>query len=465
MVDLYSFVDDLDRLAVERYAMSEELLMEHAAIAMKDEIIKRFNQAKVLIVCGAGNNGADGLALARLLDIYGYDVEILLVNEVRSNLATIQLQRVKKLGIKIVDKIDEYDLIVDAIFGSGLNRTLDDKVCNLIDKINQKKAYKIACDVPSGINKNGDFTVAFKADLTITMGAKKVALYNDKIKDFVGEIVVANLGINSKKYKKDSEIKLLEKIDLKLPNRVYKDSHKGSYGHLAVFVGEKSGAGIIAAMSALRFGSGLVTAISKEKLQNLPFEIMQSNTIPNNINAVAIGMGIGDSFADQEILDLIKDRLVIIDADLLRKNIIIDILDSQKDIIITPHPKEFVDLMRICGFKDIGVDELQKDRLSILKSFSERYKNCVVLLKGANVIIAKNGKLFVNSFGSNVLAKGGSGDVLSGMIGALLAQGYPPLEATINASLAHALASNNFAKNSYAMTPIDLIELIATLEV
>lgn len=465
MIDIFDSTNHLDKRAVDRYFMSEELLMEHAAIAMADEVALRFDSAKVLIVCGAGDNGGDGLAVARILDIYGYDVSVFLAYNPKSELAKKQLDRVKKLDIKIVNKIENCDVIVDAIFGSGLNRDLDKNVLDLIDRLNGLDGYKIACDIPSGIDKNGNFSVAFRADLTVTMGAAKLALYSDFAKDFVGEIVIADLGVIRSKYSEESDYKLLEQSDLMLPIRSNKNSHKGSHGHLAVVVGDKQGAGIISAMSGMRFGAGLTTVISKEKIVNLPFEIMQSDKLPQNINSVAIGMGLGESFSDSEIKNIIKDKKVVIDADILRKPIIKEILENQLDLIVTPHPKEFSELLAICDIGKFSVNEIQKDRFNLAKKFSEKYKNCVLLLKGANVIIAHNGKIFVNPHGSSVLAKGGSGDVLSGMIAALLAQGYSTLDAVVHASLAHAIASNNFAKNSYAMTPSDLIDLISVVEI
>ncbi|MFW3329021.1 NAD(P)H-hydrate dehydratase, partial [Aliarcobacter butzleri] len=183
--------------------------------------------------------------------------------------------------------------------------------------------------------------------------------------------------------------------------------------------------------------------------------------ISQNCTAIAIGMGLGkyDENKIKEILN--KDVPKIIDADLFYDELIFEVLD--KEVVLTPHPKEFVSLLKLSGIADISVQELQNNRFLYVEKFSKKYPKTVLLLKGANVIIAQNEKLYVNSFGSAVLSKGGSGDVLSGLIGSLLAQGYKPLDVAISASLAHALAAKNYKKNNYSLSPQDLIEEIKNL--
>jgi hydroxyethylthiazole kinase-like uncharacterized protein yjeF len=141
--------------------------------------------------------------------------------------------------------------------------------------------------------------------------------------------------------------------------------------------------------------------------------------------------------------------------------LIVEVLD--KEVVLTPHPKEFVSLLKLTNIADISVEELQNNRFLYVEKFSKKYPKVVLLLKGANVIIAQNEKLYVNSFGSAVLSKGGSGDVLSGLVGSLLAQGYSSLDATITASLAHTLAARNYKKNNYSLIPSDLVEEIRKL--
>ena len=374
----------------------------------------------------------------------------------------LQLQRAKTLDIKIVNELFEADIIVDCLFGTGLNKPLDEKSINLLNTLNSYNSFKIACDIPSGINSLGQIqNIAFEADMTITMGALKTSLYSDVAKDYVGEIIVANLGVQREIYEIESNKFLLEKSDMKLPFRNKKNAHKGTYGHLNVVIGCKKGAGIIASKAAFGFGAGLVSVVSQENL-DLPYHIMQTSYISENCTAIAIGMGLGKYETNEISKILNKEIPKIIDADLFYDKLICEILEQ--DVVLTPHPKEFVSLLKLCEIADISVEELQNNRFLYVEKFCKKYPNVTLLLKGTNVIIGKNEKIFVNIFGSAVLSKGGSGDVLSGLIGSLLAQGYKSLDATISASLAHAIAGENYIKNNYSLIPSDLVEEIRKLK-
>jgi hydroxyethylthiazole kinase-like uncharacterized protein yjeF len=284
------------------------------------------------------------------------------------------------------------------------------------------------------------------------MGALKLALFSDFAKDYVGEIKIANLGVSYKKYVRGSRYTLWEEDDLVLPIRKNQNTHKRSYGHLGVLVGDKRGAGVIAAMAALNFGAGLVSVVSHEKF-DIPFELMHSFDI-EGFDALAFGMGMGDYFDDE--LEKIKsfDIPMVIDADMFYKEEIGEFL--RKGVVLTPHPKEFASLLKILNIDNVTVKEVQENRFDLAKKFSEKYKDVVLLLKGANKIIAFNKRLHIDPNGDVALAKGGSGDVLAGMIAALLAQKYHPLKATIYASLAHSIAGK-YSPN-YALTPMKLIK-------
>ncbi|RUM65714.1 MAG: bifunctional ADP-dependent NAD(P)H-hydrate dehydratase/NAD(P)H-hydrate epimerase [Sulfurospirillum sp.] len=462
MVPLFEDVSRLDAKCYEEFYMSEDLLMEHAALGLKDAVLDEFQS--VLIVSGAGNNGADGIALSRLLG--DKDVSLYLPFGTKSDMAKLQLQRAKSVGVKIVDSIDgEFDLIVDAIFGSGLSRELNQDAIKLIERLNKKKGFKLSCDIPSGIDLKGNPSpIAFIADLTVTMGGYKEALFSDMAKDFVGEIKRANLGVSNSLYEDKSDTFLLEKSDLILPIRVKKNSHKGDFGHLCVVAGKMPGAGIISARAALAFGAGKVTVVENEPYE-IPYELMQSSHLPSKITAIAIGMGLGNRYDDEYLSGfLFQDEIaMLIDADLFYNPIIKKVLQKKENLVLTPHPREFVELLKITGIADISIDELQKNRLRYVREFSSRYQNATLLLKGANVIISQKEKIFINPHGTNVLSKGGSGDVLSGMISALLAQGYSALDSAINGSLAHSLAGASYSKNNYSLTPLDLIEAIKSI--
>jgi len=461
MQKIFDEVNSLDKRCYEEFSLSEDILMEHASNSIALYIEEKHHDKKsILIVCGSGNNGADGIALARLLHTK-FDVSIYFYKEAKSDMAKLQYKRAVNLGVSIINELKNTDIIVDCIFGSGLNKSLDSEAISLIGELNDFEAIKIACDIPSGIFNDGQLdSIAFNADITITMGALKTSLFSDTAKDYVGKIKVANLGIQRELYETDTNKYLLEKKDLKLPYRNTLNSHKGSYGHLNVVAGCKKGAGIIAAKAAFGFGAGIVSVVCHENL-DLPYHIMQTHFISDNCTAIAIGMGLG-KYETQEVKKILGMNVKkIVDADLFYDELLIEALDE--DIVLTPHPKEFCSLLKLSDIADITIDELQNNRIKYVEKFSLKYPKAVLLLKGTNVIISQGDNLYINTYGTAVLSKGGSGDVLSGLVGSLLAQGYLPLNAAINASLAHALAGANYKKNDYSLIPSDLIEEVRKL--
>jgi hydroxyethylthiazole kinase-like uncharacterized protein yjeF len=441
--------------------------MEHAARGMSEYIRHHFEpNSSILIVCGVGNNGADGIVLARTL--WGdYDVRLYVPFELKSNMAKIQMQRAKNLGVELADSISECNVIVDALFGAGLNRELDTNTTELIKKLNMLSSYKIACDVPTGILEDGKVCdEVFCADVTITMGALKKSLYSDRAKDFVGKIICVDLGVSRNLYEMDSDTYLLEFDDMRLPSRGIQNSHKGTFGHSVIFVGEKIGAGVIAGMASARFGAGLTTLITTEKI-DIPYHLMQNDNLPKNTTAIAIGMGLGGYFDDEFLQKNVIDSQmpIVLDADAFYEPKLLQILSQKhRKIVITPHPKEFASMWQILCNESLSIEYIQNHRFEIAKRFSKLYPNVVLLLKGANMLIAYQNQTFINPYATSNLSKGGSGDVLSGLIVSLLAQRYTPLEATTNASLALAKASCVYPKASYSLLPQDIIELLANLE-
>ena len=458
MKKLFAETNSLDLKCYNKFGLTEDILMEHAAFAMASFIRDNFDRKKtIFIIAGAGNNGADGIVLGRMLHCE-FVVKVLLIGDPKTTVGLVQLERAKLVGVCFVKDFEPADIFVDAIFGSGLNKVVKGKYLDFIQMFNHSEGFKLSCDIPSGL---GYCKTPVKADVTICMGALKTILFEDFAKDFVGNIIVANLGVSDELYEDKTNMFLLEKSDLKLPFRVKLTCHKGDFGHLAVICGEKKGAAILSAKAGLNFGAGLVTVISDNEIL-LEEDLMQNKTIPTNCTAVAFGMGLGT--ITKANLDKLKELNIakIIDADVLINNRILDFLDD--DIVITPHPKEFIALLKICDIAQINVEKLQENRFYYAKIFSIKYPTATLLLKGTNMIIAKNGQIFVNSFGTPALSKGGSGDVLSGMIGSLLAQGFSSLEAAINSSLAISLAAMGYDKNNYSMTPSELIKLIKEIK-
>ena len=284
------------------------------------------------------------------------------------------------------------------------------------------------------------------------------------MKDYVGSIHLINLGVSEKIFAPDSLTKLLERSDFKVPERENKRSNKGDFGHLCVLSGEKQGAAVLSALAGLRSGAGLTTLWSEREIPSLPFELMQSREIPHNATALVLGMGLGRECALPKNLTSTQIP-ILLDADMFYHEYFKTLLERE-NIILTPHPKEFVQILTALNLETISVQELQDNRFSHVLKFSVFYPNVTLVLKGANTIIAQGWKVYVNPFGNNALSKGGSGDVLSGIIGGYLAQGYSPLDSAINGVLLHSFCAESYCKDhhNFALSPLDLIEQIGKLE-
>ena len=216
----------------------------------------------------------------------------------------------------------------------------------------------------------------------------------------------------------------------------------------------------MAASAAARFGAGLTTLVVHEQVEAPPF-LMRATTVPDKASAIAIGPGLGDFFETEMLESQVVDSSlpVVLDADALARPDLLEILHQQRrKIVLTPHPAEFTRLWKIVMKEELSVEEVQRERFELARRFSARFPHVVLLLKGANPILAHLGELYVNPLGSVALAKGGSGDVLSGLIVALLAQGYEALDAAIQGSLALALAVRRYEGTDYSMLPTDLID-------
>ncbi|WP_100977025.1 NAD(P)H-hydrate dehydratase [Helicobacter pylori] len=464
MLSVYEKVNALDKRAIEELFLSEDILMENAAMALERAVLQNASLGtKVIILCGSGDNGGDGYALARRL-VGRFKTLVFEMKLAKSPMCQLQKERAKKVGVVIKayeEKNEdlECDVLIDCVVGSAFKGELEPFLD--FESLSQKARFKIACDIPSGIDSKGRVDKrAFKADTTISMGAIKSCLLSDRAKDYVGELKVGHLGVFNQIYEIPTDTFLLEKSDLKLPLRDRKNAHKGDYGHAHVLLGKHSGAGLLSAISALSFGSGVVSVQALEceiTSNNKPLELVFCENFPNPLSAFALGMGLENIPKDfKKWLGLAP---CVLDAGVFYHKEALQALE--KEVILTPHPKEFLSLLKSVGI-NISMLELLDNKLEIARDFSQKYPKVVLLLKGANTLIAHQGRIFINTLGSVALAKAGSGDVLAGLILSLLSQNYTPLDAAINASLAHALASLEF-KNNYALTPLDLIEKIKRL--
>ncbi|MCR4713165.1 MAG: NAD(P)H-hydrate dehydratase [Treponemataceae bacterium] len=433
------------------------------------------------------------------------------------------------------DVFGRFEAVVDCIFGSGFHGEPDESVAEVIRFLNSLKASKIACDVPSCLScaSSSQRDYIFKANVTATMGALKKILYADNSKDYVGEVYCGNLGVTRQVFESlaetsdeqsaqettqtapnanstqstqfapaqaiPAEMWLLEKNDFAAPKRKNQCVHKGTYGHGVILIGEKHGAGIIAGEACFAYGAGLVTLVAcdgyrkpdSDELSEIPCSpaVMTGTQLPKNTTAVALGMGLGrdetaKKDAQERLTELAKLNVpCVLDADIFYMESLPNFLEEncdKKQIVLTPHPKEFLSLLKICGLLSENAPEATsakspeatlsnapdvnyviKNRETLSAAFCKKYPGVVLIVKGASPLIStvKDGKIqqFVNPLGKNCLAKGGSGDVLSGFICALLAQGYSALKAALQGSLAHSLASDRI-RTDYGMTPFMLID-------
>ena len=469
MEKIFDSVRALDKRAEEVFNLKNGVLMEHAARGMAERIGSLFPSPLVQIVCGSGDNGGDGFALARLLADF-CTVQVVSVKEPKSPLCKLQRERLELLGIPVTAELQEHcDVLVDAVFGTGIRGSLDNEMCAVIDRMNAVQGYKIACDIPSGLNEFGiPSPVAFRADETCTMGAIKTALYADAAKDYTGDIHVLNLGLPRRCYEGETDTFLLSAADMKLPHRAVQNTHKMSYGHGLFFCGEKTGACMLAASAALHFGIGLVTVFGAP-VSAAPFDFMYTAELPENFSAAMVGSGLGRTPDWQaralEFLshEQVREHPLILDADILHNPELPKLLPLLKKPILTPHPKEFQRLLAHSGLEQVSIAEIQERRFEYLRLFCGAFPHTVTVLKGAYPLIGCGNQVFVNPLGTNALAKAGTGDVLSGMITALAAQGYPLPEAACVASLAHAEAVKLLHTADYGLTASALADSLSSL--
>ncbi len=354
--------------------------------------------------------------------------------------------------------------------GTGLKGPLHNNDKKIIEKLNKLQCFKIACDIPSGLNADGvPSPIAVNCNITFSMGALKTAFFTDTAKDITGKIEVIDLGIPRSKYENETDVFLLEKSDMTLPVRKKQNMHKRCFGHAAIISGEKPGACILAASAALKFGAGLLTVCGEYPHGMLADFMYSKNFTSEEFTAVAIGCGLGKNKKNDECGFSIlcnkknRDMPLVLDADIFYYDELKEILPYLSCAVLTPHPKEFASLLKICGLGNYGINDVQQNRFKLLKEFCAAYSHLTVLLKGAYTLIYSNGKIFINEFGSSSLSKAGSGDVLTGMITALLAQGYSPKNAAITGTLAHSLAAG-YSESSYGLTASDLISNLEKLE-
>lgn len=463
-----------DSTAIEKIGIAGVILMENAARSCADYIKPQIKcGADILILCGVGNNGGDGFALARHLDDYNIRIAFIgnpdkMSPETKSNYMALVNLNFDITHLTEECQIESFnfnaDCIVDALIGVGGTENLKGLVVNVLDKANQIDCFKIAIDCPSGLNADTGIAhkSAFKSMLTVTMFAMKPGLIlNDGIYTS-GKIEIAFLGAPDSIIDNIANDFIIEDKDIPkiLPGRNPRSS-KFDYGKVLIIAGSKEypGAGALAANACIKSGAGLVYLACEKihpallpeiiplelefSLDNSEFLIEKAKTM----DAVIIGPGLGNSqnsidFA-KSIIEKIKDIPLLIDADAITA------LDKSskltKNVIITPHIGEFSRL--------IGMDRAQASLMSyqLAKEWAEKL-NCIVLLKGVPTIISDGYQSYFNTNGNPGMASAGSGDVLSGIIGSLCAQKISPLNSAALGAYLHAKAADNYVANRDMLT-------------
>ncbi len=449
------------------------LLMEQASTGVANVIMKMIPQGRILVLCGDGNNGGDGLALARILLAHGYDVHVACNSDAKRppdsqvNYDFWANQETLPLEPHVV--IDVFDVIVDAMFGVGLNKPLEGKYLSIAHAINECSAKVVAVDIPSGVfGKSGWCECAVRADVTVTFQHAKPGHLLYPGASYSGELHVIPIGVHNVKTD-------IFHYDVSMLPQRRRNSNKGTYGKAGIIAGSRgmAGAAVLATTACIRGGAGLTRAFACEYVG----EILQKNVLEATVtfttdefyftdmsisklkkflkccSAFCIGPGLGLDVSKDFILTAISSDIPkVVDADALNLSIG---EDFGKNTVVTPHPGEF---SRMSG---LSVEQILKDPLAHCKNFA-REKGVVCLLKGASTVVSDGEVSGIVTAGSPGMAKGGSGDVLAGYITALLAQGFSPMQSTLEGALLCATAAEKLEtqKNTRSMSAGDVLELL-----
>lgn len=445
----------IDAETISREGIPSLELMKRAATAFCDWFTGRYaKNISLLIFAGVGNNGGDALAAARLLHKSGYNVTVSVVEysekyteDCEHNLRRVRAENItckKIISEKDIPDIKRYDVVIDGIFGTGLSREVDGIAAKVIQHINDSDKPVISIDVPSGMFLDRKTLYAIQAKNTITFQIPKLALYLPENQNYAGDVSIVGIGLNEQAIEEaESNIFYTEKKQIRpLLKPLSRFAHKGTEGHVLIIGGSlgKCGSACLASKAAMKAGCGLVTAYMPKcgvvvVQSNFPEAMVIEDRGEEHISYInyemkpdAIGIGVGMGQHDdtqQAFFEFLQknNTPLVIDADGL------NILSRHKDwltlippkTILTPHPKE---LSRLIGEWSDDYDKILKT-----KQFAEKY-GLIVIIKGAYSLIIDQENIYVNSTGTPALATAGSGDVLTGIITSLLAQGYEPLDAT-----------------------------------
>lgn len=473
-------IHELDKYTIQHEPIKSIDLMERAAKAITETVMRRWsNQTPVVVFAGPGNNGGDALAVSRMLATQGYDVKVYLFN-ISGRLSddcaanrqrVIDCKRIKAF-MEVTTKFDPPtlqagDLVIDGLFGSGINKPLAGGFAALVRYINQCPARVVSIDMPSGLmTEDNSFNVRsniIKADLTLTLHGKKLSMFLADCQEFLGEIQVLDIRLSDEYVKKtDALYTLLEESNIR-PRILHRDdfAHKGSMGNALLVAGSygMSGAAVLAARACLRAGAGKVTVHTPRKNYGImqvsvPEAVLQMDheetyfseaVDSDNFDALGIGPGLGqlENTAIAFIAQLKRTQCPIVaDADAL--NILANhrawIPQLPKDIILTPHPKEFDRLSSVASNGSY-------ERLQRAKDMAQNLHAYIILKGHYSALCLPDGHVVLNPTGNSGMATAGSGDVLTGIITGLLARGYQRRDACEVGMYLHGLAGDLAAKD------------------
>jgi NAD(P)H-hydrate epimerase len=477
---------EMDKHTISDIGIPGIVLMENAAVQIFSEL--KDKGESFLILCGRGNNGGDALALARHLMLEGKKVKIYIISKDENysddfktnfNIMKKLIDKRSLLFIQSEDDIDEsviddfnnYDIVVDGIFGIGLNNVLKGMFKKIIEYTNLYAKFVASIDIPSGLDCDLGIErgIAIRANITYTLEVMKQGFLNYKAIDYVGDIKVLRIGIpeHIKRISSGNFYILHEQEYKQLLSKRKIYGHKGNYGRALVIAGRKgfTGAAFITTECTVRAGAGLTTLICDPEVQAILsgrlIEAMTSTwdddviELIKSANSIAFGPGIGTSDRQKTILQQVINNSkcsIVIDADgitLLSKNN--ELLKEIKGrAIITPHPGE---LARLLG---TTVEEVEANRVNITKETAEKY-GIIVLLKGYNTVISNGENVYINPTGNSKMASGGMGDALTGIINAFLSQGVKLEQAALLGAYVHGKIADKLAKRVYIVNARDII--------
>lgn len=465
------------------------VLMERAALAVVDCVVENVDKsAHISIVCGKGNNGADGIAVARMLYQQGYQVEVVTIGERSKATKEYEIQEkiAERIGVVSIEwsswMPQEEGWVIDGVFGIGLKREVQGAYGELIEKMQGSRVISI--DIPSGISADTGEVLGcgVRAVHTVTFGYGKRGLYLNQGRSYAGEIHIADIGFHSGSIQavEGVKAKIIEEKDLSVIPKRKEDGHKGTYGRLLIIAGSvgMSGAAYLCALAAYRMGAGLVKVLTVEENREilqmqLPEAIVKGYTNLDMeavveaecdwASAIVMGPGLGQESYVKELVEMVlrkgqqKPCPMVLDSDALNTIANEPRLRAYygSNIVITPHMKEMSRLTQQ------SIAELKKDGITFAMDYSSE-NQVVCLLKDAVSVITDNKNLYLTLSGNSALAKGGTGDVLAGMVGGLMCLGMSAIEAAAYGSYLHGRAGTLASKvrGKHGVLARDLMEYI-----